>query len=269
MDKITKIITFDELVIKLRELGLKQGMIIEVHSSLKKFGYVVGGAQTIIDALIEVVGYNGTIIMPLHCGSNSEPSKWGNPPCEVEDVKLIRENMPAFDKKNSDTYYMGKVVDSFRRRDGVVISSHPSLAYIAWGKYAKLLCNRQSLHFPLSEESSTARLYEMKASCLLLGVDYDNCTCMHLGEYRSDVRPIVIEGASCNDNGQTVWKKYLDLDLDSDDFINVGKVMESKGYVNKIDIGNAICKLFKVDVAVDETVKYFDFNSINKLYKGA
>ena len=35
-----------------------------VHASLKRIGYVCGGAQTVIEALMEVVGENGTIMMP-------------------------------------------------------------------------------------------------------------------------------------------------------------------------------------------------------------
>ncbi|MDH7476833.1 MAG: AAC(3) family N-acetyltransferase [Candidatus Bathyarchaeota archaeon] len=50
----------------LKKLGLKKGDIVGVHSSLSSFGYVEGGADTIIDALLEVVGKEGTITMPTH-----------------------------------------------------------------------------------------------------------------------------------------------------------------------------------------------------------
>lgn len=35
-----------------------------VHTPLKRMGYVCGGAQTVIEALMEVVGENETIMMP-------------------------------------------------------------------------------------------------------------------------------------------------------------------------------------------------------------
>ena len=35
-----------------------------VHTSLKRMGYVCGGAQTVIEARREVVGEKGTIMMP-------------------------------------------------------------------------------------------------------------------------------------------------------------------------------------------------------------
>lgn len=264
--KITEILTKNDLVNKLGELGLHKGMIVEVHSAMHAFGYVCGGAQTIVDALIETVGYNGTILMPLHCSDNSEPSYWCNPPIERSLFDEVRESIPAFNRKESDTLKMERVVENLRRREGVVISNHPSCAYLAWGKYAKLLCNRHSLHFPLSEESPTARLYEMKGSVLLLGVGYDNCTIMHLGEYRSDVRPVIMQGAAVEVEGARIWKKYVDINMNSDEFIHVGKILEEKGYVKKIMLGQAECKMFRADSAVDVAKRYFEANDPYKIY---
>ncbi|MFQ8583990.1 MAG: AAC(3) family N-acetyltransferase [Holdemania massiliensis] len=115
----------------------------------------------------------------------------------------------------------------------------PTRAYVAWGKYAKLLCNHQSLHFPLSEESPAARLYELKGSVLLMGVDYQRCTALHLAEYRSEIRPVILRGAAVELEGKRMWKKYLDLDIDSEIFNKVGKRLEEKGFVKKGKVGMA------------------------------
>ena len=48
----------------LRQLGVSDGMAVEVHSSLHSFGYVDGGAETLIKALMQVVGSDGAIVMP-------------------------------------------------------------------------------------------------------------------------------------------------------------------------------------------------------------
>lgn len=254
---ISQLTTKKEILEQLRELGVAPGMILEVHSSLSSFGYVCGGAQSIVDALIEAVGYAGTLLMPLQCRDNCEPSAWENPPAERHLIRQIRENIPAFNKKETDTAYMGAVVENLRRRDGVVISNHPSCAFVAWGKYAKLLCNRHSLHFSLSEESPTARLYELKGSVLLMGVDYSRCTAMHLAEYRSEIRPLKLEGAAVELDGRRCWKKYLDLDIDSDEFVKIGKRLEEKGFVRRGKAGLADLRLFKADAAIDEAVRYF------------
>ena len=59
-----RVILKEEIVQKIREVGLEKGDAVMVHTSLKRMGYVCGGAQTVIEALMEVVGENGTIMMP-------------------------------------------------------------------------------------------------------------------------------------------------------------------------------------------------------------
>lgn len=61
-----RVILKEEIVQKLREVGLEKGDAVMVHTSLKRMGYVCGGAQTVIEALMEVVGEDGTIMMPTH-----------------------------------------------------------------------------------------------------------------------------------------------------------------------------------------------------------
>lgn len=56
----------EDIEIALRKLGLKKGDIVGVHISLNSFGYVKGGADAVIDALLDTVGREGTIVMPTH-----------------------------------------------------------------------------------------------------------------------------------------------------------------------------------------------------------
>ena len=253
---ITEVLTKEQLVRSLRELGVRNGMVLEVQSSRKSFGYVVGGAQTVVDALMDAVGYEGTIVMPLQSGDNTEPSCWCRPPIDRRLFHTIREHTPAFDPRMSDTRKMGRVVENFRRRQGVYFSYHPSSAFVAYGKYAKLICSEHSLHYSLSNESPLGQLWKLQAYVLLLGVDYTNCTGMHLGEYRSGVRPIVLQGGSVETESGQKWVEYLDLELDSDEFMEPGRRLERKGFVNTCTIGNATCKLFPLRPAVDQTVVY-------------
>ncbi len=256
--EITSVIVKDDILQGLKDLGVKKGSVLEVHSSLSSFGYVVGGAQSVVDALLEVLDYDGTLVMPAQSSDNTDPSGWVNPPIRRDLYDVVRENTPAFNVRSSETRHMGAVVDNMRRREGVVTSSSASCAYCSWGKYARLICGRQPIHFPLGEDSPTSHLYDLNADCLLLGVDYDNATCMHLAEYRSAIREVVINAGAMEINGKRVWKKYLDRAIDSDIFVPIGKMMEDNGLVNVITIGNATCKLFKVKDGVDFARAYFE-----------
>ena len=256
LNLINEVLTKDDLVTAFGKLGVKKGMVLEVHSSLRSFGYVVGGAQTVVDALIEAVGYEGTIVMPLQCGNNTEPSYWEKPPVDRSLWQTIRDNTPAFDAKDTDVQYMGEIVANFRRRRGTYVSYHPSSAFVAYGKYAKLICSRHELNYSLSKRSPLGQMMKLKTYVLLLGVSYDNCTGMHLAEYESGVRPIIIQGGSVETETGRQWVKYLDIDLNSDEFLHSGKKMEEKGFVKNMKIGQAECRLFSLKNAVDVTTVY-------------
>lgn len=43
-----------------RKLGIVPGSVLELHSSLSSFSYVKGGSLTVIDALKESVGIEGS-----------------------------------------------------------------------------------------------------------------------------------------------------------------------------------------------------------------
>ncbi len=261
-------VTKDALVSALRNLGVSGNQIIEVHSSLSSFHYVVGGARTVVDALMEIAGTGGTILMPTQNRGNSEPSDWQDPPVSAGLYKDIRQSIPAFDPVTEDIPRMGEVAENFRKREGVVVSSHPSVSYAAWGRYAKLLCNRQSLHFPLAEESPCARLYELKGAVLMLGTDFDTCTCMHLAEYRCDCRPVMINGAAMTtENGTHAWRKYLDLSLNEESFLKVGAIMHKKKMIRETELGGCRIRYFSAAQAIDEATKYFEKTVVYDLYR--
>ena len=94
---------------RLREIGIKEGDKLLVHSSLSSFGYVEGGADTVIDALIESVGFEGTVLVPTLTGS----------------AELSPQNPPVFDVLISPCW-TGKILESFRSRKNARRSYHPT-----------------------------------------------------------------------------------------------------------------------------------------------
>ena len=60
-----KTIFKSDIVEALKSAGLQSGDSVMVHASLGKIGYVCGGAQAVIEALIETVGEDGTIKFSL------------------------------------------------------------------------------------------------------------------------------------------------------------------------------------------------------------
>ncbi|MBV1709590.1 MAG: AAC(3) family N-acetyltransferase [Erysipelothrix sp.] len=255
-NEIRAVITRQQIIDQLRANGITEGMTLMVHSSLRAFGYVCGGAQTVVDALLEVVGYEGTIIVPMQSGDNSEPGYWQNPPVTIEMFDVIRKSHPSFHINHSDVSKMGAIAKSFRHREGSVMTRHPAVAFCAMGKYARFICRHHELDFPLSKESPLGACYDLKAHVLLLGVGYDSCTALHLAESISGKRAVILQGGAIEGSGGRVWQKYLDYDYDSDDFKNIGLVLEHKNLVTAFNIGNAQIKFFEMQTAVDEAVAW-------------
>ena len=123
------------------------------------------------------------------------------------------------------------------------------------------------MHFPLAEESPAARLYEMKGFVLLIGCNLDKATCMHLAEYRTDNRPIIINGACIQTQSGPRWTTYLDLETDSSIFNTVRSELVKKKAIREIACGGSHIQFFPVEYAVDETVKYLERNSVYELYR--
>ena len=108
-----------------------------VHTSLGKMGYVCGGAQAVIEALMEVVGDSGTIMMPTQSWKNLDPETGVHWEADQKDWQLIRDNWPAYDKNLTPTNTMGAVAEMFRQVPGSVRSDHPARSVCVWGRYAE------------------------------------------------------------------------------------------------------------------------------------
>ncbi|MGI6607361.1 MAG: aminoglycoside N(3)-acetyltransferase [Erysipelotrichaceae bacterium] len=251
-DVITVALSEKEVLRQLQHLGVAQDMCLEVHVSFSSVGTVIGGPSVLVDALLKAVGENGTLVMASQDYNNSEPLFWENPPAEIRLMNKIRENTPGYDIYTSGQHLMGVVTDNLKVRKSTFHSYHPNSAFIACGKDAKYLMANQPLSFPFSLDSPLGKMYEKENSyILLIGVGYDKATGLHLGEHLSECRNIILQGGAIKIDGKDVWEKYLDIELDSSIFIEIGKEMEKRKMVRVGKVGDAVCRLFRFSEAVD------------------
>ncbi len=149
----------ERLAADLRDLGLGPGMDVMVHSSLSAIGWVRGGAGSVIDALLDVLGPTGTLLMP------------------------------SFHHKQARVYnplatptVNGAIPDAFWRRPGVVRSNHPTHAVAALGPRARDWCENHAENGIWLAASPIGRLVHEGGYVLGLGVDHATSTAYHVGE---------------------------------------------------------------------------------------
>jgi aminoglycoside 3-N-acetyltransferase len=224
VDRTPRPNTVESLNRDLEALGVEPGMVLLVHSSLGALGWTAGGPVAVIYALEGALREYGTLVMPTQSGDLSDPAGWKAPPVPQDWWEPIRENMPAFDPDLTPTRGMGVVPEAFRTQTGVVRSSHPHYSFAAWGEHAIEICSDHELDFGLGEGSPLARIYDLEGWVLLLGCGFESNTSFHLAEYRADygTKQTVERYAPVSVDGHRRWKQFQDVNIDSDDFAELG-----------------------------------------------
>jgi len=240
------------------KLGIKQGMVLLVHSSLSSIGWVCGGPVAVIQALMDVVTLEGTLVMPAHSGNYSDPSCWENPPVPKEWINDIKKTMPAYEPHITPITGIGVVPEVFRKFPNVIRSSHPTVSFCAWGKYAQIITQNHSIENSLGENSPLARIYDLDGNVLLLGADFSSNTSFHLSEYRAMNLKHTKLGAPILNDGIRVWQEYNDIEMDAGVFEELGSDFQNHSNVAIGYIGIAESKLFKQKAAVDFGQQWID-----------
>ena len=177
-EKIKPWVRKEDIKAGLIRLGLKKSDTVGVNSSLSSFGHVEGGADAVIDALLETVGEQGNVVMSTHSANLSEDKR--TPEMIAMGVSWLYKILPY--DPDTTPVRTGNISETFRKRKGVVRGLHPSNSIAAMGPKAKELA--EGWH----------RVFELDGYVLLIGVGLDRCTAMHLAEKRVHFPERILKG---------------------------------------------------------------------------
>lgn len=178
------IVTKTDIIAGLRALGLEAGAGVMVHSSLKSFGCVQDGAQAVIEALMEVITPQGTLLMPSF--NHDEP---------------FREGGPGYYNPLETPTINGAIPDRFWRMAGVSRSMDPTHPFAAWGKNSQRYTRYHHRTLTMGPHSPLGLLCADGGWSLLMGVGYGANTFHHVVEMstgapclgaRTEAYPVVL-----------------------------------------------------------------------------
>ena len=156
---------YEDIATGLRDLGVHPGMRLMAHSSLRSFGHVQDGAQTVVAALMDVVTADGTLLLPSF--------NHGAP---------FEDDGPGYIDPLTTPTMNGAIPDYFWRMPGIQRSLDPTHPFAAWGRHAQRYVQHHHRTLTMGAQSPLGLLQADGGYCLLLGVDYHSNTFHHVVE---------------------------------------------------------------------------------------
>jgi aminoglycoside 3-N-acetyltransferase len=260
MERTAAPLTAASLADQLRRCGLAQGQTVLVHMAMSKLGWIIGGAQAVILAMLAAVGETGTIMMTTNNYNNTDPCEWQHPPVPEVWWQTIRDHTPAYHPLTTPTTGMGAVPELLRTWPGALRSAHPAFSLAALGPNAAYLVADHALEEDAGDRSPLGRLYELDGHVLLLGIGHGNNTSLHLAEFRASYpgKRNLRTGSAMLVNGQRQWVSYETLDTNPDDFEEIGAAFDKAHAVPVQRIGDAEVRFFRQRLVVDFAVAWME-----------
>lgn len=237
-------VTKKDVAEQLQKVGLRRGDIIYVASFVTILGNEPHILDHTIDALIEAVGDEGTVVMPTF--------NWDYCKGEIFDPVLTPSQV-------------GVLTELFRKRPGVVRSLIPPwCTFAAAGKDAARIAGiKGSSSF--GADSVLQYLYDVNARYVLLGCTYgEGAVHVHWLEEKFEVPyrfwkrfsgTIRIDGAAC-ENTSTMYARRIDLDAKIDSR-RLTDIFDRTGKVKIAKLGLGEVRSFLTKDYVDFMTPYF------------
>jgi aminoglycoside 3-N-acetyltransferase len=212
----------------LGELRVLPGDSLIVHASLRGIGKVEGGADSVVEALLETVGPEGTIMVPAFRARDGE-------------------------NDSPDPAPLGALAERIALHPDAKLSAHPILSFSAIGRNAEFLTSEAPLHYPLGTNSPLARLYQLNGGILLLGVGHEASSALHLAEVWADAPYARRPASFAGEDGELV--EMMGSPECSQGFGKIEPVLRQARILREGYVGNAPSQYMRMQYAVTMAIE--------------
>jgi aminoglycoside 3-N-acetyltransferase len=209
-----------DVINDLKKVGITQGDVILLHSSLVSIGYVDGGADAVIDAFLDIIGPEGTLVAPVFGAS------------------------------------LGIITNLVKGRPEAIISNNPKGCVAAIGKDAAFICeNHADAETAHGEDTPYLKIANLGGKICLLGVDQDRNTTLHSVEALLRLPYLKSTTAIISTSEGDIEKTYPYYPGPHRDFIQLDHLLREQNKIKIGKVGNSVIRIMKSRDMIDAFVE--------------
>ncbi len=241
-----------QLADDLRRFGVQPGGITMVHTRMSALGWVIGGSEAVVLALLDALGPQGTLM----AYASWEDHVYHVTDWPEEHREAYVANPPVFDPRTGEAARdHGRIPERIRTWPGAERSDHPEASVVAIGPRARWLVDPHPADDAYGAESPFARLVEAEGQVLMLGAPLETVTLLHHAEgiaTAPDKRKVTFT-VDVAGRGPVTYTdidtslgayRYDELDLYDEDFVVISEAALAAGIGTRGMVGEATCHLF-------------------------
>ena len=204
-----------------------------VHCRMSALGHVVGGAETVVRAMLDALGPGGTLV--AYTG-------WQDAPPDDLDAldegarRAYLDEQPAYDPRVAlSRRDHGRMAEALRTWPGSFHSGHPEAGVAAVGPLAGEITVSHPYDDAYGAGTPYARLVELDGQVAMLGAPLDTVTLVHYAEAGANVpeKRRVVYRYPIFEGGERVWRTFSDIDT-SEGALPYERVIGEEDYVKVI-----------------------------------
>jgi aminoglycoside 3-N-acetyltransferase len=217
---------------QLKVLGVKKDMVVVLDGELNQIDYTVHQYNTFLDALLDIISNEGTVVYISHHEDLIEPGYWQK--------ELPLHEYDKLRKQLASTTHQWPAHDllatTFLLRDDTFSKHHPSFTVMSIGKYARFITRKIPLHFPNGEYSPMQSCLDLKAYVIVLNELSLHSYPFHHAITQKTKQPTIISGGVMIEKGVSRWQKHLDSKVSYSQMMSLLEGVETNRNVNKIHV---------------------------------